>query len=83
MTTKIETAKMSSRGQITLPKDIREQLRVGADSIFVVKAIDDDTVVMKKLDQDKLVEQFREIREKTGKLPSEEIASEVQRERQG
>ena len=73
----IETAKMSERGQIIIPKDIREHIGATENTIFTVSTLDDDTIVMKKLDTEKLVKEFREMRARTLKVPQEEIDREI------
>ena len=64
----IETAKMSERGQIIIPKEVREDVDAATDTIFAVSSIDKDTIVMKKLDTRKLTEEFRRLRSKAKKI---------------
>ncbi len=45
----IETIKMSSKGQIVIPQDIREDLQLGEGSVFAVVS-NQDTIVLKKLE---------------------------------
>ena len=73
----IETAKMSERGQIIIPKDIREAIGANTNTIFAVSTIAKDTVVMKKLDTSPLVEEFRRLRAKSKKVPPEKIEAEI------
>ena len=44
----VATTKMSSKGQVVIPEDIRKQLRLKAGSQFVVVARD-DVVILKAL----------------------------------
>ena len=50
----IETAKMSERGQIIIPKDIREEIGASTNTLFAVSALDKDTIVMKRINTKKL-----------------------------
>jgi len=45
---KIETTKMSSRGQIVIPQDIRDRLQANEGTIFVVAGTE-DTLILRKL----------------------------------
>jgi bifunctional DNA-binding transcriptional regulator/antitoxin component of YhaV-PrlF toxin-antitoxin module len=73
----IETAKMSDRGQIIIPKDIREAIGANTDTLFAVSTINKDTVVMKKLDTSAVVEEFRRLRASTKKVSPEKIEAEI------
>ena len=58
----IDTAKMSERGQIIIPKYVREEIKATTNTIFVVSALDKETIIMKKLDTDPLVKEFRKLK---------------------
>ena len=73
----IETAKMSERGQIIIPKEVRNEVDANAETIFAVSAIDKKTIVMKKLDTKSLADQFLELRKRTKKLSPQEIEDEI------
>ena len=73
----IETAKMSERGQMIIPKEIRDEVGASTDTIFAVSTLDKDTIVMKMLNTKKLVEEFRNLRSKAKKFSSEEIEAEI------
>jgi AbrB family looped-hinge helix DNA binding protein len=45
-----EIARVSSKGQIVIPTDIRERLGIKEGSIFAVSSLDGDMVVMKKVE---------------------------------
>lgn len=75
--TEIETAKMSERGQIIIPKEVRDYIGAGESTIFTIMPIDRETVVMKKLDREKLVREFRAIRARTIKISEKEINDEI------
>ena len=44
----VETVRMSSKGQIVIPQDLREYLAVGEGTLFAVTG-SDDTLILKKL----------------------------------
>ena len=44
----VETVKMSSKGQIVIPQDLREELHAGAGTVFAAIA-SDDTIILKKI----------------------------------
>ncbi len=76
--TGIETAKMSERGQIIIPKEIREYIRAVENTIFTIMPLDRETIIMKKLDRLKLVQEFENIRENIKeKLRPQEINEEI------
>ena len=78
----IETTKMSTRGQVIIPKDVREYIKAEENTIFTVVPLDKDTILMKKMDKKKLLEEFRNIRSsiKEG-LSQEEIDNEIRAHR--
>jgi AbrB family looped-hinge helix DNA binding protein len=73
----VETAKMSERGQIIIPKEIREQIGAKVNTLFAVSTISEDTIVMKRLDTESLVREFRKLRGKAAKLSPERIEAEI------
>ena len=73
----IETAKMSGRGQIIIPKDVREEVDATTDTIFAVGTIDKNTIVMKKLDTKALVSEFKSLRSKAKKISPAKIEEEI------
>ncbi|MBS3121665.1 hypothetical protein J4434_02160 [Candidatus Woesearchaeota archaeon] len=76
--TEIETAKMSERGQIIIPKDIREYIGATENTIFTIMPIDKETIVMKKLDKMKIIQEFKGIRKGVSeKLTTKEINREI------
>lgn len=68
---RIEVTSMSSRGQVVIPFDIREQLGLKEGEKFVVIA-QDDTVILKKLSMpnfdnfDKLIRKTQEFAKDNG-----------------
>ena len=76
--TEIETAKMSDRGQIIIPKDIRDYVGANTNTIFTIMPLDRDTIIMKKLDGLKIIREFESIRMNVkDKLTTEEINEEI------
>ena len=65
----IETVKMSSKGQIVIPQDIREELQVDTGTVFAVMG-SDDTIVLKKMEvpsKEKLIKDLRILAQKAKK----------------
>lgn len=74
----VETAKMSERGQIIIPKDVREYIGAAENTIFTIMPLDRETIIMKKLDKMKLIQELRNIRQSVKeKLTSQEINEEI------
>lgn len=74
----VDTTKMSTKGQVIIPKGIREYINAGEDTIFTVMPLDKETIVMKKLDRMKLIKEFRAFRAKSPKFSEKEINEEIQ-----
>ena len=65
----IETIKMSSKGQIVIPKEIREEINVEEGSLFAVFG-EKDTIVLKKIEKpskEQLISDLKEFSEKAKK----------------
>lgn len=78
----LETAKMSERGQIIIPKEIREYISADVNTVFTIMPLDRNTIVMKKLDTERILKEFRSLRQRAkAKLSSEEINEEIQQVR--
>ncbi len=73
----METAKMSERGQIIIPKEVREKVHADTDTIFIVDTLDKNTIVMKKFDSHAWIKKFKEMRKRTAKLSSSQIEAEI------
>ena len=59
----LETIKMSSKGQIVIPQDIREEINAGEGTLFVVIG-NKDTVILKKIQtpsQEELLQNLKDI----------------------
>jgi AbrB family looped-hinge helix DNA binding protein len=83
----VEPAKMSTRGQIVIPQVVREKVRIGKDTLFMVGAVDEDTIILKKVDREKIVSELLSMRKKilqtTGGLTPKEIGDEIHAYRAG
>ena len=51
----IDTATMSERGQIVIPKGIRDYVGAIENTLFTLMPLDKDTILMKKIDKEKLM----------------------------
>ncbi|MBS3176547.1 AbrB/MazE/SpoVT family DNA-binding domain-containing protein [Candidatus Woesearchaeota archaeon] len=82
---KIEITSMSSRGQVVIPLDIREQLGLREGEKFVIVG-EDDTVILKKIAMpsfdnfDKLIEKTQKFA-KEKNLAEEKVKRAIQRAR--
>ena len=59
----VETTKMSSRGQVVIPQDIREEIKAGEGTIFAVLS-SDNTIILKKMEipsKDSIIRDLDEI----------------------
>jgi len=73
MSVKVNVARLSSRGQIVIPKELRDELGLKKDDLLLITTIE-DTLVMKKLDRTKLLEEFESIRKAVKeKISPEEV----------
>jgi bifunctional DNA-binding transcriptional regulator/antitoxin component of YhaV-PrlF toxin-antitoxin module len=77
MSNAVDTAKMSDRGQVIIPKNVREQIGARTDTLFAVGTIGNDTIIMKKINTIKILDDFRKIRARSGKLSDKEIEAEI------
>ena len=67
----VETTKMSTKGQVIIPKETREFTNSQDDTIFAVFPVDKSTIVLKKLDKQKIVNEFRSLRKQVKDKVSE------------
>ncbi len=56
----VETVRMSSKGQIVIPQDLREELQVHEGTIFAVVG-SNDTIILKKVKTISKEELFKEL----------------------
>lgn len=73
----VETTRMSTKGQVIIPKDTRSFTESKEDTIFTVFPLDKETIVLKKLDKKKIIGEFRALRKKVKTKVSEAEANEI------
>ena len=74
MQTIVETTKMSTKGQVIIPKEIREFTNSTENTLFTVMPINSDTIILKKLNRQEMVKEFEKIRQNVkDKLSEAEI----------
>lgn len=73
----IETAKMSARGQIIIPKEIRQEIHADKDTLFAVSTLDDETIIMRRINTQEILRDFRLLRKKAPKYSDEEILNAI------
>jgi AbrB family looped-hinge helix DNA binding protein len=77
--TEAYVVKVSSVGQVTLPKEIREKLAITPNDYIIIQQIG-ETYFIKKLDQDKpLLDKIRKHVKKTG-ITTEQVAQIIDEE---
>ncbi|MEK6928533.1 MAG: AbrB/MazE/SpoVT family DNA-binding domain-containing protein [Nanoarchaeota archaeon] len=87
---KIETTKMSSRGQIVIPQNVREEIEANEGTIFIVMT-SGDTLLLKKVETpskqevlenlEKMAKEGEKIAEKAG-IKERDVANIVRRFRE-
>jgi len=71
---KIETTKMSSRGQVVIPQNLRKEIEANEGTIFIVMA-NGDSLILKKVDTPSREDILRnlDIMAKEGEKRAEEL----------
>lgn len=76
--TETDTRKVGERGQVTLPKRIRERENIAGGDLVEVKIEDGKIVIQKPADRDKLKEGYEEMAERDREISEEMLeASET------
>lgn len=78
MGTIIEMGKISSRGQIAIPTDIREQLGL-EEGTKVLFFTEEDTLLMKKVSAESFAELTKPLREAKKKIREEDVPALIHR----
>ena len=78
MGTIIEMGKISSRGQIAIPTDIREQLGL-EEGTKVLFFTEEDTLLMKKVNAESFAELTKPLREAKKKIREEDVPALIHR----
>jgi bifunctional DNA-binding transcriptional regulator/antitoxin component of YhaV-PrlF toxin-antitoxin module len=74
MQTIVETTKMSTKGQVIIPKEVREFTQSTENTLFTVMPLNVDTIILKKLDKKAALAELDKIRARVkGKLSEDEI----------
>lgn len=70
----VETTKMSTKGQIIIPKEVRDFTQSKENTLFTVTPVNTDTIILKKLNRREMVKGFQKIRQEVkDKLSEDEI----------
>ena len=80
--TEIEMTTIGERGQAVIPKSIREKMPAPKGTIFTVILVDKDTLVMRRMDKKRLLDEFKNLRDSIKKKFEEaEIVDETKHSR--
>ncbi|MCX6803524.1 MAG: hypothetical protein NTY48_03055 [Candidatus Diapherotrites archaeon] len=78
----VETTKMSTKGQIIIPKEVREFTQSTENTLFTVMPLNVDTIILKKLDKKAALVELDKIRARIkDKLSEDEINALVHKVR--
>ena len=74
----VEMGKISSRGQVAIPSDIRNQLGLqeGSKVLFV---LEDDTLLMKKVTAESFAQLTKPLRDAKKKIKEEDVTDLIHR----
>jgi len=73
----VQTTKMSTKGQVIIPKETREFTDSKPETIFTVFPLGKEIIVLKKLDKEKIVAEFKAIRARVKNRLSEDEVNEI------
>lgn len=73
----MEIVAVDSQGRVVIPKEIREKAGIGEDSKLAITETSEGSIVMKRLDTERIL---REIEEETEDLDIDRIVEEVKKE---
>lgn len=78
----IELTTIGERGQVVIPQQIREKMPAPKGTLFSVVLVDKDIIVMKRVDKQQLLGEFKALRESIKKKFTEgEIVEEIKKTR--
>ncbi len=78
----VELTTLGERGQAVIPKTIRDKMPAPKGTMFSIIMVDKDTIVMKRFDKRKLLEEFKDLKESIkNTFREEEIVAEVKKAR--
>ena len=76
----VEITKIGERGQAVIPKSIREKMSASKGTIFSIVMLDKNTIMMKRIDRKKLLDEFKVLKSSVKKKFSEaEIVEEIKK----
>ena len=58
----VETTRMSTKGQVIIPQKTRKFTHSEKETLFVVSPIDENTIVLKKMNTQQIVQELHNIR---------------------
>jgi len=73
----VETATMSKRGQIIIPKSVRKYIKAEENTLFAVTPLDNKTIGFRKMDRDSILKEFERIRNSVRKKMTMDEINEV------
>ena len=78
----IELTTIGERGQAVIPKSIRDSMPAPKGTIFSMVLMDEDTIIMKRFDEKKLLAEFKTLRSSIKQKFSDlDIVHEIKRSR--
>ena len=78
----IELTTLGERGQAVIPKSIRERMHAPKGTLFSVVMVDEDILVMKRIEKKHLVADFDKLRESIAhKFADKDIVGEIMKHR--
>lgn len=64
----VELTKLGERGQTVIPKSIREKIVAKKGTLFSVFLMDDDTIVLRRVDKRRFIEEHEDLKGKIKKI---------------
>ena len=78
----VETTRMSTKGQVIIPQKTREFTRSEKETLFFVTPIDKNTIMLKKMNTQQIVQELHNIRKRVkNKMAEAEINGLVHKTR--
>ena len=82
METIVETTRMSTKGQVIIPQKTRKFTHSERETLFVVTPIDRNTIMLKKMNTQQIVQELHNIRSRVkNKMTEGEINAVVHKSR--
>ena len=77
METIVELTKMSTKGQVQVPKEVREYTNSTTNTQFKIMPLDRETIILKKLDKAEAIKEIDRIRARVKNKLSEDEINEI------